>query len=286
MSNALSNWKTITVFLDSTPEGENVANHAAELAHHCGAYLVGIHALPSYPDEHPTSTFALGARAVNEVIAEQEADEREEIRAVRHCLQAIAHRHGVASEMRIIQGETTDEDLVAASRCCDLIVLGYPKHPGLPKNWSAGRLLMEIGGPMLIVPTRRETTTIGRNVVVAWNGSREALGAVRDAMPFLTTAHKVTVLIIDPEKSGHKFHKKPGADLSGYLARRSVHARITQLRTQGSSVADAILSAIADQSADLLVIGAYSHARLAEEIFGGVTQTLLSRTTVPLLLSV
>jgi nucleotide-binding universal stress UspA family protein len=36
---------------------------------------------------------------------------------------------------------------------------------------------------------------------------------------------------------------------------------------------------------DLIVIGAYSHPRWAEIIFGGVTRTLLTQMPVPVLVS-
>jgi nucleotide-binding universal stress UspA family protein len=36
---------------------------------------------------------------------------------------------------------------------------------------------------------------------------------------------------------------------------------------------------------DLIVIGAYSHARSVEMLFGGVTRTLLKLAPVPLLMS-
>ena len=40
-----------------------------------------------------------------------------------------------------------------------------------------------------------------------------------------------------------------------------------------------------DFSADLLVMGAYSHARIRERLFGGTTQILLESMTVPVLMS-
>jgi nucleotide-binding universal stress UspA family protein len=40
-----------------------------------------------------------------------------------------------------------------------------------------------------------------------------------------------------------------------------------------------------DRGVDLIVIGAYSHARWAEIIFGGVTRTLLTQMPVPVLAS-
>ena len=48
---------------------------------------------------------------------------------------------------------------------------------------------------------------------------------------------------------------------------------------------EALLSAVADASVDLLVMGAYGHSRLREMIFGGVTEKVLGSMTVPVLLS-
>ncbi len=286
MSHALSDWKTITVFLDDTAAGEAIADHAARLAHRCGAHLIGIHALPDYAAEHPASSFALGPQAVNEVIAEQETDERAESLAVRRRLESIAHRHGISGEMRIIRGAHTDQDLIAAARCCDLIVLDYPNPPGLPRNWPADRLLMESGGPMLIFPAARKITEFGRKILIAWNGSREARRAVRDALPFLCTAQSVTVLVVDPETTEHTFRESPGTDLARYLARHGAHADIAHLKSRGAPVGETILSSIGAHNADLVVLGAYSHPRLAEQIFGGTTRTLLARAPAPLFVSV
>jgi nucleotide-binding universal stress UspA family protein len=36
---------------------------------------------------------------------------------------------------------------------------------------------------------------------------------------------------------------------------------------------------------DLIVIGAYSHARSVEMVFGGVTRTLLKQAPIPVLMS-
>jgi nucleotide-binding universal stress UspA family protein len=55
--------------------------------------------------------------------------------------------------------------------------------------------------------------------------------------------------------------------------------------SRGSPVADIILSYAADHGIDLIVIGAYSHARSVEMLFGGVTRTLLKLAPVPLLMS-
>lgn len=55
--------------------------------------------------------------------------------------------------------------------------------------------------------------------------------------------------------------------------------------SQDSRVADIILSFAKDHGMDLIVIGANSHARSVEMMFGGVTRTLLKLAPVPLLMS-
>jgi nucleotide-binding universal stress UspA family protein len=50
-------------------------------------------------------------------------------------------------------------------------------------------------------------------------------------------------------------------------------------------VGDEILSRLADQSADLLVMGAYGHSRMREFVFGGATRNILQHMTVPTLFS-
>jgi len=48
---------------------------------------------------------------------------------------------------------------------------------------------------------------------------------------------------------------------------------------------EALLSHVADRGSDLLVMGAYGHARLRQLILGGVTQTIMGEMTVPVLMS-
>jgi nucleotide-binding universal stress UspA family protein len=46
-----------------------------------------------------------------------------------------------------------------------------------------------------------------------------------------------------------------------------------------------LLSRASDFEADLLVMGAYGHARVRELLLGGATRTVLASTPVPVLMS-
>jgi nucleotide-binding universal stress UspA family protein len=58
-----------------------------------------------------------------------------------------------------------------------------------------------------------------------------------------------------------------------------------QVETLGTGITEAILSSAADSNADLIVMGAYGHARWTERVLGGATRGLLDSMTVPVLMS-
>ena len=76
----------------------------------------------------------------------------------------------------------------------------------------------------------------------------------------------------------------PGGSACAYhLARHGVKVEVAHTVVEDIEPGEALLSAVADQSADLLVMGAYGHSRLREMVFGGVTETVLNSMTVPVL---
>lgn len=52
---------------------------------------------------------------------------------------------------------------------------------------------------------------------------------------------------------------------------------------RSGAVAERLLAKVADIGADVLVAGGYGHSRLRERVLGGVTESLLSEATVPIL---
>jgi nucleotide-binding universal stress UspA family protein len=69
-----------------------------------------------------------------------------------------------------------------------------------------------------------------------------------------------------------------------WLAWHGVDAQVRQV-TIDRDVGTALLSHAVDLGADLIVMGAYGHARWAERVLGGATRTLLENMTVPVLMS-
>ncbi len=106
----------------------------------------------------------------------------------------------------------------------------------------------------------------------------EAARAVAAAMPCLTMADVVTILISPKRAASAK-------DLAGHLAWHGVKASVRQFRVGPRSVGETLLAEARALKADLLVIGGYSHVRARELLFGGVTRHILAATEIPVMMA-
>jgi len=121
---------------------------------------------------------------------------------------------------------------------------------------------------------------VGGVVALAWDGGKEASRAMRTALPLLQKAARVVVLTA-PTPS---FRKCDPPRLQAFLAARGVQSEVDMLLDTGD-VGPALIKAAKAVSADLLVAGAFGHARLREFIFGGATRTFLAADGPSLFLS-
>ncbi len=200
-----------------------------------------------------------------------------------------AERNGISFETRIDRSTETDvgEALCVHARYADLAILGQvdpaeepPTGRHLPEQVALGS-----GRPVLVIPYIGAPTTFGERVVVAWDARREAARAVNDALPLLERAKSVLVVTVNPrpEPSGHG--EEPGADIAAHLARHGIEVEVQRLEARDIDVANTLLSHVASEGADMLVMGAYGHSRLRELVLGGVTRTILADMTVPVFMS-
>jgi nucleotide-binding universal stress UspA family protein len=142
---------------------------------------------------------------------------------------------------------------------------------------------MGCGRPVVALPYAGHVGTFAENVLIAWDGSREAARAVADALPLLRRARFVTVTVV------HRMHgtvAPEGIDVAAFLQRHGIHASFSTVpRVAGISTGETLLNRLSDLHADLLVMGAYGHPRVQERVLGGVTRTMLETMTVPVLMS-
>lgn len=272
-------YKSILTYSDSEAETEKHLSVAIDLTRRLDAHLA-IAALGCDPDVPPTA-FA-GSPGVE--MAEMYARSRERAQDRVREMKALIEREGVKAEATSLV--STYSGLPRAfgglARFSDLVILGQPSVSGseqVTNNLIEGALF-DGDAPALICPASMPKMP-GKAVVIGWNGDREALRAVRKAMPLLQQANTVEIAVVDP--SG--VEGEPGADLALLLARHGVDVEINVPARAGQSVSEVLRQRARDRDADLLVMGAYGHSRFREYVLGGVTRDILADTPVPVLMA-
>jgi len=174
------------------------------------------------------------------------------------------------------------------ARYADLTIVGQLDPEELlprPEYEIPERVALESGQPVLVVPYAGSFASVGRRILIAWNGSPQAARAVRDALPLLKRAEKVMVLTLNPAGLGKGEETRPGDRLLAHLRRHGIEAESHELTADHISAEDFILSRAVDEGADLIVMGAYGHSRAREVVLGGATRGMFKHMTMPVLMS-
>ncbi|MCW5731298.1 MAG: universal stress protein [Alphaproteobacteria bacterium] len=272
--------RDILVHLGDDPRNDVRTNVALGLAAKHEARLIGLYVLPI-----PTWPATAEGYVPVDLIEKMMKEARAEADKAKKWFLDACRKQGVKSEWRLAEGDPLIL-VPEQARYADLVVVGQVEEDmdvdrpsgviGLPEETA-----LTAGRPVLIVPYAGKFRTVGKRVLVAWNGSREATRAVHDALPLLTRAQKTIVFSVNADTESHI----PGADISAHLARHGVKAEAQHTVAKDIEVGDALLGAASDLSIDLIVMGCYGHSRLREFVLGGATRELLRHMTVPVLLA-
>ncbi len=157
----------------------------------------------------------------------------------------------------------------------DLIVVSRPAKKGksVARDFMMSALLKS-SKPVLVLP-QLETKKIGKNISIAWNQSSHAALAVTAALPLLKRAKQVNIIRSGPENAiGPK-----SSHLKKYLRSWGIKAQC--ISASGENDTRALLNAYEQLESDLLVMRGYSHSRLKQRIFGGVTEYMLNQANIP-----
>ena len=278
-------YQTILAYLDQSAGSRSPLEIAIRLARDFAARLVSV-----YLDDAPEIAPSIAALLPDDTVEQYMRDALEAQREAENAFRRSAVTAGVTDvEWRAPSGPPLDA-AVAHARCADLTVVSQPAPE--QAGWSlAARLvtavLLEGGRPVLVVPYVGAPEIIGTNVVIAWDGGREASRAVADALPILVRARKVTIACLDPSASARGADTVARDRLLAYLRRHGVAARVESdnLDEADIRIGDWLLSRVADLSGDLIVMGGYGHSRWREQVLGGATRALLAEMTVPVLMA-
>jgi len=184
--------------------------------------------------------------------------------------------------MQQIEGEPV-RDTIAAARYYDLLVLARAPEGGQFAPDAVANILVGCGRPVLLAPNA-PLTGIGSTIAIAWKDSAEAARAVTAAMPFLQRATRAVVLVAAERDADAKHSSDAAERLAGQLRGSRVRAEARVIPASAGPVSQTLLKAAHDAGADLLVMGAYSHSRVRELVFGGFTRDVLKACDLPVLM--
>jgi nucleotide-binding universal stress UspA family protein len=277
-------YKSMLVHVEDRPRSAARAELALRLAATFEAHLTALAVVQPLRIPQPALA-VLGP----EIEAQQNVYARAQADRALSVFNECARRSGWSSAGTAASNGDALSTIELHARYNDLVIVGQYDPDGDYVEWTdAGSfpelVAMGAGRPVLVVPYAGNFTRLGEHVLVAWDASREATRAVTDALPLLKRARRVTVMAVNPEKA-RRHGAEPGADIALFLARHGVKVEASAQHSGSLDVGNFLLSRIADMDVDLLVMGAYGHARLRELMLGGVTQTILASMTVPVLFS-
>lgn len=278
-------YKTILVHCNDAARIEAVLAPAAQLAEGFQAHLIGLSVVP------PVLVLPAGMPgAPDTVVVDTHCQEyRRESPKLKAALEAAASGRGFVAEWREVEAGADSVADVAAqhARAADLVIAAQADA-----GWAgsihldvADRLAVEAGRPVLIVPNGGSQGGLGRKVLIAWNGRREAARAVFDALPILQRAQEVKVIWVNPQAEREAAQDIPAADVCTALARHGVTCEATEAVRPHVGVGQTLLARAKDYGCDLLVMGCYGHSRLREFVLGGASRHVLDHMTIPVLMS-
>jgi len=226
-----------------------------------------------------------GAAAVAAIFDSERQRALERAKAALAVFETEARNAGIDYGCRALTAVPVDAfaTLGTMARLYDLSIVMQPDPDHTTSdNMVPTEMLFQSGGPVLFIPYTQKGAFRPRHVGVAWDGSRLAGRAVRDAAPFLARAQSITIISVNEAQNPGE---SSAAELVKHLARRGLNPRIESISAEHADVQPAILSVAADAGIDLIVMGGYGHSRLQERILGGVTRGMLQSMTVPTLMA-
>jgi nucleotide-binding universal stress UspA family protein len=274
--------KDIILHLERDPSRDIVRDFAASAAEMFAAHLTGVcFAFTASIPTYIVPNFPAGILA--NILAESETAARGAI----DRFEAAMKRDGISAEPRLVlQTEFgPSRTFSEMARCFDLSIIMQSEHyNGIDNSTLIEATLFDSGRPLIVVPYIQQDGLKLDRVVCCWDGSRAAVRAINDALPFLRKANAVELFIVENKKTA-KESIIGGIEIGRHLARHDIKIEVRRTPAADIDVADTILSHVADTSASLLVMGGYGHSRLREFVLGGATLGILSAMTVPVFMS-
>ena len=276
-------YKTLFTVLTDPAFADRIINQSVAAARTAGAHLdilcLGV-------DRSQTGYDYAGANAM--VLQDTINRATDEAKTLEKQAEAILAKSGVPYGIDTGVAALADlgRHVADRARFADLSVMPMPYGQGHGTELEpvVEAAMFEGRCPVLVLPDDGEAIIQPKRVLIGWNESPEALGAVRAALPILRTADLVHVVVIDPPTHGPN-RSDPGGLLSQFLSRHGVKVEVDVLAKTMPRVSDILNRHALDMDADMIVMGAYGHSRFREAILGGATRYMLEQAKVPVFMA-
>lgn len=273
-------YKTILVHVDGTSHAAQRIDIASRLALLHDAHLVGTAPTGLSLYVFPVGGFEPGLPTVTFPIDEL----RSQADRALDAFETSVRQAGVDKFERRRIDEESGVGVSMQARYADVVVISQ-SVPGesLPRLRAdfPEYVLLNCARPVLVVPAAGIQGPFGKRIAVAWNGSADAVRAITSAIPLMRAAEQVNLVVFNADTEGDIHGEVPGADMALYLARHGVRVEVTATDTD-EGAGEALLAYAADNSIDLIVMGAYGHSRFREILLGGATRTVLRTSPLPI----
>jgi nucleotide-binding universal stress UspA family protein len=281
-SNVQSGVKTILLHVQNDRALDQTLETALALARACEAHLSCLHVTPI--EAYMAFDAFGGAFVMTDVI--KAIDEEEKLLGERLC--AELKKEDVSWDYTQVTGNIPSQ-IVSRAALADLVVTGrQPTRTDFQGSTIGflGDLLHRSRTPLFVAADNGQVPDPNGRALIAWNGSFEAANAVRSAVGLLKLASEVRVLRIEEPKD----ETFPSTILLEYLSRHGIHAELkvetAQPDTREADFVTACLKSEAEQmKAAYIVMGGYSHSRVSEYMFGGLTRSMLTAGSIPLFIA-
>ena len=221
-----------------------------------------------------------------DLIEVQREENRKAAEAAVDRFEAAAKTAALSAETRVVDASLAGAaDLFGRiARRFDMAVVGQARREqGASEELLIEGALFGSGRPVVVVPyTQQEGLRLDR-ILICWDGSRPAARAIADAIPLLSRAKTVDIVVVIGERD--KSGEITGRNMRRHLARHGIETEIKHITASGGVAQNAILAHAAETGATFIVMGGYGHSRLREFILGGVTRGILKSMPVPVLMS-
>lgn len=178
--------------------------------------------------------------------------------------------------------ESVSQAVRHGARLADIVVLGRGQAYEVGE-WREIRdvALFESGRPVFLVPPDGVTEQNFDKVIIAWKESIEAARAITAALPFLTMAKEVYLVTIGEEDQV----RDTLLDFEQYLQLHHANVQSEIIAPSSGNIGKTLLDYSQAKGGAMLVMGAYSHWRWREQLFGGATEYVLQNANSPVLMA-